>query len=182
MSCKTVCLAGHSIRWAGVGNIGRTPHLMTGDTIVTQVELSDRLEYNGVIQGVRKQGVLKGKRRMQNLAEHDYKVLLTHSFISKTNTGMRWRATLLDFPTIVEEARSRDQAIQQIKQRIIELLAHAEIITLHAPALPVETQGNGDELTAQGWNDHGLFKDDQAALQLFDEIERARDSQLVGDA
>lgn len=36
-----------------------------------------------------------------------------------------------------------------------------------------------DTLPAQGWDDHGLFKDDPEALQLFDEIEEERDRHLV---
>lgn len=118
---------------------------------------------------------------MQNIAEHDYKVLLTHSTVLPTEGRTRWRATLLDFPTIVEEAFSRAQAIKQIKERIAEMVAHAEIVTLHAPALPIKTPGRQDELAAQGWDDHGLFRDDEEALQLFNEIEQARSSQFVGE-
>lgn len=35
-------------------------------------------------------------------------------------------------------------------------------------------------LHTQGWDDHGLFKDDPEALQLFDEIEEERNRHLVG--
>jgi len=40
--------------------------------------------------------------------------------------------------------------------------------------------GTDDDLAAQGWDDHGLFKDDPEALKLFDEIEEERDRNLVG--
>lgn len=40
--------------------------------------------------------------------------------------------------------------------------------------------GETDVLRAQGWDDHGLFKDDPKALLLFDEIEEGRDRHLVG--
>jgi hypothetical protein len=39
-----------------------------------------------------------------------------------------------------------------------------------------------EELLAQGWNDHGLFKNDPEALRLFDEIEEECDRHLAGDA
>ena len=117
---------------------------------------------------------------MRNATEHEYKVLMTHSPVVKAKGSQRWRATLLGFPYIVEEAPSRDQAIHQIKARLDDMLTHAEIVTLHAPAFPIEANGAGDELTAQGWGDHGLFKDNPAALQIFDEIERERDNLLVG--
>jgi hypothetical protein len=60
------------------------------------------------------------------------------------------------------------------------MLTHLEIITLHAPAFPLDLNGTSDELTAQGWDDHGLFKDDLAALKIFDEIEQERDNLFVG--
>lgn len=74
----------------------------------------------------------------------------------------------------VEEAFSRDQAIKQIEARLADMLAHAEVITLQGPALPTAANGLRDELTAQGWDDQGLFKDDLAALELFAEIEQER--------
>jgi hypothetical protein len=116
---------------------------------------------------------------MSNATEHEYKVLMTHLPAAKSKGRQRWQATLLDFPNIVEEAFSRDQAINQIKTRLADMLIHAEIITLHAPALAIETNGMNNELTAQGWGDHGLFKDDADALKIFEEIEHARDSHSI---
>lgn len=119
---------------------------------------------------------------MQTITQQEYKVLMTYSPTAKAKGEDRWRATLLGFPNIVEEALTRDQALRQIEARLADMLSHAEIITLHGPALPVEADDNYDELTALGWGDHGLFKDDPDALQLFDEIERDRDNHLVGGA
>ena len=87
----------------------------------------------------------------------------------------------MGFPGIAEEGASREQVIRQIQARIVEILRHSEIVTLTVPALPSQavTQGE-DELLAQGWDDHGLFKDDPEALKLFDEIEEERDRHLVG--
>ncbi len=119
---------------------------------------------------------------MQTVAQQEYKVLMTYSSTAKAKGEQRWQATLLGFPNIVEEAFSRDQALKQIEARLADMLIHAEIITLQGPALPVEANGSHDELAAQGWDDHGLFKEDPDALQLFDEIERDRDEHLIGDA
>jgi hypothetical protein len=118
---------------------------------------------------------------MQTIPQQEYKVLMTYSPAAKTKGGQRWRATLLGFPDIVEEAFSRDQAIKQIEARLADMLAHAEIVTLHGPALPA-ANGLKDDLAAQGWDDHGLFKDDPTALQLFDEIEQERNNYSVGEA
>lgn len=113
---------------------------------------------------------------MQTIAQQEYKVLMTYAPTTKAKGEQRWRATLLGFSDIVEEALTRDQALKQIEARLADMLAHAEIITLHGPALPVEVNGSSDELVALDWDDHGLFKDDPDALQLFDEVERERDN------
>ena len=119
---------------------------------------------------------------MQTSIQQEYKVLMTHSPATKAKGSQRWRATLVGFPDIVEEASSRNQAIKQIEQRLADMLTHAEIITVHAPTQPSAANGSTDELAAQGWDDHGIFKDDPAALQIFDEIEQERARNLVGGA
>ena len=118
---------------------------------------------------------------MQVTTEQAYQVLLTRTPMTEQKDGDRWWATLLGFPFIVEEATSRDQAIIQLKSRITDMVTHTEVITVHAPALPVEINGTNDELTAKGWHDFGMFKEDDFALQLFDEIEQERDRHLVGE-
>lgn len=113
-----------------------------------------------------------------NLATtEEYKVLVTHSPASPPNGKQwHWRATVLGIPDLVEEAGSREQVLKQIQTRLGELLQRAEIVTVAASRPPAAT----DRLHAQGWDDHGLFKDDPEALQLFDEIEEERDRHLVG--
>ncbi len=114
---------------------------------------------------------------MINIATNEeYKVLVTHSPTSKPNAQQgHWRAIVLGFPDLIEEAGSREQVLRQIQSRIGELLRRAEIVTVTAP-LPAE---DTDVLRAQGWDDHGLFKNDPEALRLFDEIEEERDRQMV---
>lgn len=113
--------------------------------------------------------------------DKEFRVLVTQTPVSEPNgQPMRWRATALGFPDISEEGASREQVIRQIQARIVEILRHSEIVTLTVPALPL-TKGD-EELLAQGWDDHGLFKNDPEALKLFDEIEEERDRHLVGDA
>ena len=117
---------------------------------------------------------------MSIATDEEYKVLVTRSPASEPNGQQwHWRANVLGFPDLVEEADSREQVLRQIQSRIGELLRQAEIVTVTAPALlPAEET---DELHAQGWDDHGLFKDDPQALELFDEIEEERDRHLVGN-
>jgi len=111
----------------------------------------------------------------------EYTVLLTHCPQAEPEGQQEgWRATILGFPYIVEEASSREQALDQLKVRLDEMTRHSEIVTLTAPVLPLPGNGTEDELAAQGWNDHGLFKEDREALQLFAEIEDERNRHVVG--
>lgn len=118
---------------------------------------------------------------MELATEQSYQVLLTHTPAAQIENGHRWQATVLGFPSIREEALSRDQVIAQIKRRITDMVTHAEIVTVQAPAFSVTANGTDDELTAQGWGDHGVFKDDPDALQIFDEIEQERNHNLIGE-
>ncbi len=110
----------------------------------------------------------------------DYKGLMTQLPIPKLKGKPMWRATLADYPSIVEEAFSREQAIDQIQKRIVDMLSHTEVITLRVPIQRLEPNGVPDELAAQGWADYGIFKDDPEALKLFDAIEQERSCHLVG--
>ena len=104
----------------------------------------------------------------------EYKVLLTHQPLHTQADGQQWRAMVLDFPSIVAEAFSREEVLKQIKIRIGEMTRHAEVVILTAPALPLAQESPEQDLAAQGWDDHGLFKNDLEALQLFDTIEEER--------
>jgi hypothetical protein len=119
---------------------------------------------------------------MSITTDKEYRVLITHLPVREPNgQPERWRATVLGFPYIVEEAVSREQVIRQVQARIAEILRQSEIVTLTAPALsPLAVTEEDHALLAQGWDDHGLFKDDQEALKLFDDIEAERDRHLVG--
>ena len=111
----------------------------------------------------------------------EYKVLLTHC-LPPTPEDQRegWRATILGFPYIVEEAVSREQALSQLKARLDAMTLHSEVVTLTAPVLVPLENGTKDDLAAQGWTDHGLLKEDPETLQLFEEIENERNRHLVG--
>lgn len=117
---------------------------------------------------------------MSVVIDKEFRVLVTQTPVSDPNCqAVRWRAMALGFPDIAEEGASREQVIRQIQARILEILRHSEIVTLTVPALPLTKED--EELLTQGWDDHGLFKNDPEALKLFDEIEEERDRHLVGD-
>jgi len=117
--------------------------------------------------------------------DKEFRVLVTEAPVREPNGQPgRWRATALGFPDVAEEGASREQVIQQIRDRIVEILRHSEIVTLTVPALPspvATMEMEDDELLARGWDDHGLFKNDPEALKLFDEIEEERGRHLAGN-
>ena len=121
---------------------------------------------------------------MSLTATKEYKVLLTQRLLTEPEGDPRpcWRAMVLGFPYLSEEAVSREQAIQQLRARIEDLRRNSEIITLTAPVLSLVQPEVDEELAAQGWDDYGMFKDDSAALALFDDIEEERERHVVGGA
>lgn len=116
---------------------------------------------------------------MSLIATTEYKVLVTHLPVSERNRS-QWRALLLGFPDMVTEADSREQAITQLEERLRNLLRHSEIMTLTAPSTTDWAVNDDDALLAQGWDDHGLFRNDPEALMMFDEIEEERNRHTVG--
>jgi hypothetical protein len=60
----------------------------------------------------------------------------------------------------------------------LDLHAHNSLIAL---ALPLAQESSEEALVTQGWDDHGLFRNDPEALQLFDAIEEERNRHQVGD-
>ena len=118
---------------------------------------------------------------MNAIPTKEYTVLLTHCPQAEPEGQQEgWRATILGFPYIVEEASSREQALNQLKARLDEITRYSEVVTLTAPVLSLPGNGPEDALAVQGWNDHGLFKEDQEALRLFAEIEDERNRHVVG--
>ena len=111
----------------------------------------------------------------------EYKVLLIHQPLHTQADGQQWRAVVLEFPSIVAEALSREEVLNQIRIRIDEITRNAEVVILTAPALPLVQESPEKDLAAQGWDDHGLFRNDPEALQLFDAIEEDRNRHQVGD-
>ncbi|GEM_PF-1083551 len=127
---------------------------------------------------------VKGVINLMNITTNtEYKVLLTRQPPATPEAGQQqcWRATVLGFPYLTAEACSREQALDQIRAGLEELLRHAEIVTVTAPSLPLALNGD-DQLVAMGWHDYGIFANDPEALKLFDEIEEERNKHLIAPA
>ena len=117
-------------------------------------------------------------------ANNQYSVLLTAPHVNGANgsNGQAgyWHATVMGFPDIAEKAASREQVLQQIQNRLSEIMRYSEIVSLNLPVAtaPPTVTTDEDRLRALGWDDHGLFKDYPEAMKLFDEIEEERNRNL----
>ena len=114
---------------------------------------------------------------------NEYSVLLTAPEVNGANGSNGhaeyWQATVMGFPDIAEKAPSRELVLQQIQDRLTEIMRHSEIVSLSLPTTPAITADeDDDELRKLGWINHGIFKNDPEALKLFDEIEEERNRNL----
>jgi hypothetical protein len=74
---------------------------------------------------------------------------------------------------------------KQSKNPIAEAVLTGEIVTVPGPVPEKVVEGDGSELDLRlremGYRHYGIFADDPGALELFDEIERQRDQQTIGE-
>ena len=82
-------------------------------------------------------------------------------------------ATALGFTGCSVTAKSRDEALRSIHECISKLMSHSEFVQLDIATEP--KKGDSQQLTP--WEAYGIFKDDSTWEELFDEIERLRDSE-----
>jgi len=97
-------------------------------------------------------------------AKMEYTVFLTQQ------PDRRWRATIPDLPNCVVEAATRSEALVNIQRLAVAVFKRSEVVRLQIP-MDVDGQPIG----------FGAFQDDPTLASLFDEIERQRDSHVVGE-
>jgi hypothetical protein len=99
-----------------------------------------------------------------------------YTIVITKERNMPWRAVATELPQCVVEAPTRDEAIAEIKNRILKDAPHVEVLKLE---LPDSLNGNShDEDSIR--SRMGIFKDDPTLDEMFDEIERRRDQNLIG--
>lgn len=101
-------------------------------------------------------------------------VLVTEE-ISDDQQREVWRAVVLQMPHLVAEGQSREQVLAVIKKMLNQSVRSAEVVTLSL----ADQEETADPLAAKGYRHYGIFENDPAALQLFEEIEELRDKQTV---
>lgn len=82
------------------------------------------------------------------------------------------QATVPGLPECVAKAPTRSEAIATIRKTISEMISRTEIIQIDVNAEPK----SGNFLHDTPWEWFGAFKDDPTWGELFDEIERRRNS------
>ncbi len=80
--------------------------------------------------------------------------------------------TVPGLPDCTVEAKTRDEALNMIRETITTIISQSEIVQLDVPAEPRSRSLHRDT----PWEWFGAFKDDPTWGELFDEIEHQRNS------
>ncbi len=85
-----------------------------------------------------------------------------------------------DLPDCIVETTTRTEALENIRRRAITVFNQTEVLRLDLPIPPeaVDEQPLETSLRALGY---GAFKDDPTLDSLLEEIERQRETRLIGD-
>lgn len=107
----------------------------------------------------------------------EYTVILT----KKPNSP--WQAVVPALPSCAAEAETREEVIAQIQNELTQSLI--EVVKLEVPLNGVAGQAliadSANTTFEQEWPDYARFKDDPTWDAIFDEIERERDRQRMGE-
>jgi predicted RNase H-like HicB family nuclease len=102
-----------------------------------------------------------------------YTTLVTH------HPGLPWRAVVPGLPDCSAEAPTRAEVLEKIQARIVETVAHTEVVHIEAPASPRNTNGDArddsvGDAAASPWQWFGAFQEDTQWGELFEAIETQR--------
>lgn len=106
----------------------------------------------------------------------EYRVVITKM------DDARWSAIAPGLPHCEVEAPTRDQAIEQIKDRILQTAQNTEIVKIEFPGLSLGVPGSVSSTPGSSgsiWDSFGISRDDPTLDEFFDEIERRRDQLMV---
>ena len=105
----------------------------------------------------------------------EYTVILTRQ------PGAPWRASVPVLPDCAIEAPTRAKALEEIQKRILLVTNYSEVLRLQVPAAPKMADEQLLKASQTPWQWFGAFQDDPTWGSLFDEIERQRNGQLLGE-
>lgn len=105
---------------------------------------------------------------------------MEHTVILTRQPGVPWRAAVPVLPDCTVEAPTRAEALEKIREHIIVVTSHSEVLHLHMLAAPKATGEQPSKVSQTPWQWFGTFQDDPSWGPLFDEIERQRDAHLTG--
>lgn len=118
---------------------------------------------------------------MKTTSTQEYAVHLSQR---ATNGTPKWRAFIETLPQVVAEGENCEIVLEEIGRKLRETLANNERASTPAttnkddlsPQALAELEA---QVQAQGHKFYGIFADDPGALDVFDEIEHARDQQTI---
>lgn len=95
-----------------------------------------------------------------------YTVVLTHQ------QNGEFHATVPALPECTVAAETKSEALDALRETISSVVSRSEVLELDVPGAPEAGRaGNGTP-----WHLFGMFREDLAWGELFDEIERQRDA------
>jgi predicted RNase H-like HicB family nuclease len=95
--------------------------------------------------------------------------------------GLHWRAFVPGWPECTAEASTRDEALTEIKHKLVEAVSHSEIVRVDLPVPEDRVRSNAEGVSIDEWPDYGIFSNDPTLKQLFTEIENNRNQGLTRD-
>lgn len=97
---------------------------------------------------------------------------MIYTIILTENKNGNFKATVPNFPDCIVEAETRSKALNNIRNAIVKLIGHSEIIQLDVPVEPNIIGAYRDT----PWELFGAFKNDPMWGKVFDRIEYERDA------
>ncbi len=92
---------------------------------------------------------------------------MSYSVLLRNQSPKGYRATLLAWPGLVVEARTREDALEKIRTAITEMLTDGEVVELEVPDIhPI--------ISAPYNETFGMFRDDPTFSDFLTEVEQYR--------
>jgi predicted RNase H-like HicB family nuclease len=108
-------------------------------------------------------------------------IVMECTIILTKEPGLHWRAFVAGWPECTAEASTRDEALSEVKHKLVEAVSHSEIVRVDLPLPEGRVRSNAEGVASDEWPDYGIFSNDPNLPQLFTEIENNRNHDLTPD-
>ncbi len=98
---------------------------------------------------------------------------MQYTVVLNEEPGGQWRAIVPLVPSCAAEAPTRNEALEQIKAKLIAAAPSFEIVQIEVPTNGAQN-GQLKAGVEERWPGFGMFKDDPNWGEFFDELDRQR--------